>query len=33
MTNEKNIQTVQQVYADFGNQNVEGVVNSLTDDI
>src|SRR6185436_14996910 len=33
MANEKNIQTVQQVYADFGKQNVEGVLNSLTDDI
>src|SRR5882672_11007889 len=29
----KSIQIVQQVYADFGNQNVEGVLNSLTDDI
>ena len=27
------IQTVQQVYADFGKQNVPGVLNSLTDDI
>jgi uncharacterized protein len=33
MANEKNIQTVQQVYADFGKQNVEGVLNALTDDI
>src|SRR5258707_435198 len=33
MEKEKNIQTVQQVYADFGKQNVEGVLNSLTDDI
>lgn len=33
MANEKNIQTVQQVYADFGNQNVEGVLNALTDDV
>ena len=33
MEKEKQIQTVQQVYADFGKQNVEGVLNSLTDDI
>jgi len=33
MEKEKNIQTVQQVYADFGKQNVEGVLNSLTDDV
>ena len=33
MANEKNIQTVQQVYADFGNQNVEGVLNSFTYDV
>ena len=33
MTNKKNIQTVQQVYADFGNQNVEGVLNAFTDDV
>ena len=33
MTNEQNIQKVQQVYADFGNQNVEGVLNALADDV
>lgn len=33
MANEKNTQMVQQIYADFGKQNVEGVLNSLTDDI
>jgi ketosteroid isomerase-like protein len=33
MANEKNIQTVQQVYADFGKQNVEGVLNAFTDDV
>jgi ketosteroid isomerase-like protein len=33
MANEKNIQIVQQMYADFGKQNVEGILNSLTDDI
>ncbi len=33
MEKEKSIKTVQQVYMDFGNQNVEGVLNSLTDDI
>jgi len=33
MTNEKYIQAVQQVYGDFGNQNVEGVLNAMTDDI
>jgi ketosteroid isomerase-like protein len=33
MENEKNIQVVQQVYADFGKANVEGVSGALTDDI
>lgn len=33
MTNETNIQTVQQVYAVFGKQNVEGILNSFTDDV
>jgi ketosteroid isomerase-like protein len=33
MEKDKSIQTVQQIYADFGKGNVEGVLNSLTDDI
>jgi ketosteroid isomerase-like protein len=33
MENEKNIQFVQQVYADFGNGNIDGVINALSDDI
>jgi ketosteroid isomerase-like protein len=33
MKNEKLIQTVQQVYSDFGKQNLEGVLNALTDDV
>ena len=33
MEKEKNVQTVQQIYADFGTGNVEGILNSLTDDI
>jgi ketosteroid isomerase-like protein len=33
MDNQKNIQTVQQLYADFGAKNLEGVLNSLADDI
>ncbi|MEP7197819.1 MAG: nuclear transport factor 2 family protein [Saprospiraceae bacterium] len=33
MEKEKCINTVQQIYADFGAGNVEGVLNSLTEDI
>jgi ketosteroid isomerase-like protein len=33
MENEKNIQTIQQLYADFGSGNLEGILNALTDDI
>ncbi len=33
MEKEKNIQIVQQIYADFGKGNIEGILNSLTDDI
>jgi len=33
MTNEKNIKAVQQVYGDLGSQNVEGILNAMTDDI
>lgn len=33
MEKEKNIKTVQQIYADFGKGNVEGVLSSLTDDV
>lgn len=33
MTKDKNIQTVQQVYADFGNQNVEDVLSAMTDEV
>jgi ketosteroid isomerase-like protein len=33
MEKEKNIQTVQQLYADFGKQDLEGVLDSLTDDV
>ena len=33
MERENNIQTVQQIYADFGEQNVEGVLNALTEDV
>jgi ketosteroid isomerase-like protein len=32
-TANSNVQTIQQIYADFGKQNIEGVLNSLTDDI
>lgn len=33
MDNQKNIQTVKQIYADVVAKNLEGVFNSLTDDI
>jgi len=33
MEKEKYIQIIQQVYLDFGNQNIQGVLNALTDDI
>lgn len=33
MEKEERIHAVQQIYADFGKQNIEGVLNSLTEDI
>ncbi len=33
MNKEKNINLIQQVYADFGARNLEGVLNALSDDI
>ena len=33
MEKEKQIQTVKQLYADFGVRNLPGVLDSLTDDI
>jgi ketosteroid isomerase-like protein len=33
MTNEKNVQTIQQAYVDFGNKNVEALLNIMTDDV
>jgi ketosteroid isomerase-like protein len=33
MTNEKNVQAIQQAYVDFGNKNVEGLLNNMTDDV
>ncbi|MFI5187721.1 MAG: nuclear transport factor 2 family protein [Chitinophagales bacterium] len=33
MDKEKNIETVNQLYANVGAKNLEGVLNSLTDDI
>ncbi len=33
MNTEKNVQTVQQMYADFGKGNISGIINVLADDI
>ena len=33
MNTTKNIQTVQQIYADFGAGNVSGIMNSISDDV
>ena len=33
MENEKNIQIIQQIYADFGNGNLDGILNALTDNV
>ena len=33
MENEKNIQIIKQLYADFENGNLEGILKALTDDV